>query len=67
MRRRLVGIFLRVSNKLMNRLRAGKRLAKIKNWIEEHEIKNREDMKREVQADYKRAINMQLTDGDEET
>jgi hypothetical protein len=67
MRRRLVGIFLRVSNKLMNRLRAGKRLAKIKNWIEEHEIKSREDMKREVQADYKRAINMQLTDGDEET
>jgi hypothetical protein len=58
MRRRLVGIFLRVSNKLISRLRAGKRLTKIKNWIEEHEIKSREDMKREVQADYKRAINM---------
>ena len=66
MRRRLVGIFLRVSNKLISRLRAEKRLTKIKNWIESHEIKSREDMKREVQADYKRAINMQLTDGDEE-
>jgi hypothetical protein len=66
MRRRLVGIFLRVSNKLMNRLRAEKRLTKIKSWIETHEIKSREDMKREVQSDYKRAINMQLADGDEE-
>jgi len=30
MRRRLVGIFLKVSNKLIIRMRAGKRLAKIK-------------------------------------
>ena len=58
MRRRLVGIFLRVSNKVISRLRAGKRLRKIKAWIEDHEIKSREDMNREVQADYKRAINM---------
>ena len=65
MRRRLVGIFLRVSNKLISQLRAGKRLMKIKKWIEEHEIRSREDMKRCVAADHKRAINMQLTDGDE--
>ena len=30
MRRRLVGIFLRASNKLITRLRAGKRLKKIR-------------------------------------
>ena len=33
MRRRLVSIFLRVSNKLICRLRAGKRLKKIWSWI----------------------------------
>ena len=33
MRRRLVSIFLRVSNKLICRLRTGHRLTKIKNWI----------------------------------
>ena len=66
MRRRLVGIFLRVSNKLISQLRAGKRLKKIKQWVEQNDIRSREDMKRCVAADHKRAINMQLTDGDED-
>lgn len=65
MRRRLVGIFLRVSNMLISRLRAAKRLTLIKQFIESNEIKSREDMKRCVAADHKRAINMQLTDGDD--
>lgn len=34
MRRRLVDIFLRNSNKLISRMRASKRLVKIKAWIE---------------------------------
>lgn len=33
MRRRLVAIFLKVANLFISRLRAGKRLTKIKNWI----------------------------------
>jgi hypothetical protein len=46
-------------------LRAGKRLMKLKQFIDQNEIKSRDDMKRCVAADHKRAINMQLTDGDE--
>ena len=33
MRRRLVNIFLRASNKVISRLRAGRRLTKLRNWI----------------------------------
>ena len=33
MRRRLVAIFLKVANLFISRLRAGKRLTKIKSWI----------------------------------
>lgn len=48
MRRRLVGIFLKVSNKLITRMRAGKRLAKIKNRFKSENVKNKEDAKRMV-------------------
>ena len=44
MRRRLVDIFLRVANKLICRLRAGKRLTKLKNFIVGNNIKNKADM-----------------------
>jgi hypothetical protein len=53
MRRRLVNIFLRVSNKLICRLRAGKRLAKLKYWIEGNGIRNRADMRAKVAEDWK--------------
>lgn len=62
MRRRLVGIFLSVSSRLILRLRAGKRLNKIKRWIEGNGIKTKEDMRRKVEEDYKRSINMRVTD-----
>ena len=48
MRRRLVGIFLKVSNKLITRMRAGKRLAKIKNRLKDENVKSKEDAKRMV-------------------
>lgn len=48
MRRRLVGIFLKISNKLITRMRAGKRLAKIKNRFKSENVKNKEDAKRMV-------------------
>jgi hypothetical protein len=38
MRRRLVGIFLKVTNKLITRIRAGKRLVLIKKKLEEYNI-----------------------------
>jgi len=44
MRRRLVAIFLKVANLFISRLRAGKRLTKIKSWIASNGIKNRFDM-----------------------
>lgn len=55
MRRRLVSIFLRVSNTLISRLRAGKRLKKIFQWIEDNNIRSRDDMKIKVAEDFKQA------------
>ena len=66
MRRRLVGIFLKVSNKLITRIRAGKRLIKIKKKFEESNIQNREDVKRMVTEDWKNAQNMRIGGTDEE-
>ena len=62
MRRRLVQIFLKVANLFISRLRAGKRLTKIKNWIESNGIKSREDIVKKVAEDYKRSVNMRVTD-----
>jgi len=62
MRRRLVAIFLKVANLFISRLRAGKRLTKIKTWIQQNGIKNRFDMQRKVAEDYKRSVNMRVTD-----
>jgi len=55
MRRRLVGIFLKVSNKLITRMRAGKRLAKIKTRLKSENVKSKEDAKRMVSEDWKTA------------
>ena len=48
MRRRLVHIFLKVSNKLITRMRAGKRLAKIKGRLANEGVRSKEDAKRMV-------------------
>lgn len=55
MRRRLVNIFLKVTNKLITRIRAGKRLVKIKQKFEDANAQNREDVKRMVAEDWKEA------------
>ena len=55
MRKRLVGIFLKVANKLIIRIRAGKRLVKIKHRIDQERVYNKEDMKRMVAEDWKTA------------
>jgi len=62
MRRRLVGIVLKAANLFISRLRAGKRLTKIKNWISANGIKTRDDMIAKVNEDYKRSVNMRVTD-----
>ena len=65
MRRRLVSIFLRVGNKIMARLRAGRRLAKLKTWIENNGNRSREDMRTKVADDFKIAQNTrQIDDGE---
>jgi hypothetical protein len=66
MRRRLVGIFLKVTNKLITRIRAGKRLIKIKRKLEEYGVQTREDVKKMVAEDWKNAQNARLPGSDEE-
>ena len=65
MRRRLVSIFLRVGNKVMNRLRAGRRLKKLQTWIEANGIRSRADMRQKVAEDFKKAQNTRMNDTDE--
>ena len=55
MRRRLVSIFLRAANKVISRLRAGRRLTKLRTWIDSNGIRTREDMKVKVAEDFKLA------------
>ena len=62
MRKRLVSIFLRAANKLICRLRAGKRLDAIKKFIQEQGIRSRDEMKRTVAEDFKKAQNTRLVD-----
>lgn len=62
MRRRLVEIFLRNANKVICRLRAGKRLDKIKDWIKQQDIRSRQEMIKRVNEDYKKAQNTRLID-----
>ena len=65
MRKRLIDIFLRVANKFIIRLRAGKRLAKIKARFDDEKIYSREDCKRMVNEDWKTAQNVRLGAGDD--
>jgi len=55
MRKRSRDIFLRITNKLMTRLRAGRRLAKIKSKLKADGIRSRDDAKRMVEEDWKTA------------
>ena len=65
MRKRLVSIFLKVANKQIIRMRAGKRLEKIKNRFADAGITNREDAKRLVADDWKAALNMRIGGDDD--
>lgn len=62
MRKRLVGIFLKVANKLITRMRAGKRLKKIKHRFTVEKVYTRADAKRMVTEDWKTAQNMRFSD-----
>jgi hypothetical protein len=55
MRRRLVNLFLKAANKLITRMRAEKRLVKIRVKLREAGVRNREDAKRLVAKDWKDA------------
>lgn len=62
MRKRLVNIFLKVANKQIIRMRAGKRLKLIKNRFAAEGVMSREDCKRMVAKDFKHAQSMQIGD-----
>lgn len=66
MRKRICTLFMKAGNKVITRLRAGKRLTKIKAMFERHCIKNREETKKMVAEDWKIAQNMRLTDSESE-
>lgn len=55
MRKRTRDIFLKLANKLMTRLRAGRRLQRIKSKLKSDGIKSREDAKRMVEEDWRTA------------
>ena len=55
MRRRLVGIWLRATNLLITRTRAGKRLAKIKWRLKQEGVRTRADCRKFVIDDWKNA------------
>lgn len=55
MRRRLVSLFLKAANKLITRMRAEKRLVKIRVKLREAGVRNREDCKKLVAKDWKDA------------
>lgn len=63
MRKRLVDIFLKVANKMITRMRAGKRLSKIRKWLQSKKIANREDCKRMVTEDWRDSLNAQGVGG----
>lgn len=66
MRKRTRDIFLRLANKLMTRLRAGRRLQRIKSKLRSDGIKSREDAKRMVEEDWRTAQNIRITDNENE-
>ena len=67
MRRRLVALFLKASNKLITRMRAAKRLDKIRDKLRMTGAKTRDEVKKMVAEDWKAAQNLRLTDGDNES
>ena len=66
MRKRTRDIFLRLANKLMTRLRAGRRLERIKAKLKADGIKSREDAKRMVEEDWRTAQNIRIVDNENE-
>ncbi len=66
MRRRLVALFLKASNKLITRMRAEKRLQKIRGKLREANVRTREDTKKFVALDWKQAENIRMTDNENE-
>lgn len=57
MRKRLNDIFLKVANRIIIRLRAGRHLKHIRNWLIENQVTTREQCREMVAQDYKQALN----------
>jgi hypothetical protein len=66
MKRRLLNIFLKVTNRMIMRRRAGLRLEKIKKRLLENNISNRRDCKKWVAEDWKAAQMATVGEGDED-
>lgn len=66
MRKRMAEVLLKNANKMIIRLRAAKRLAKITAWLREHNITSRADCRRAVADDYRVAMNAQVTSDDKD-
>lgn len=64
MKKRLGDIFLKVSNKVIIRQRAARRIKAIKSWLSANSIKSRADCKKMVNEDYRTAMMTDLGGGD---
>ena len=64
MKKRLGDILLKVSNKVIIRQRAARRIKAIKAWLTANNVKNRADCKRCVNEDYRNAMMTDLGGGD---
>lgn len=65
MRRRLVGTWLKTTNMLLIRNRAGKRLQKLKAKLKQEGVKTRADARKLVIDDWKRAQNVQIVESED--
>lgn len=66
MRRRLVGIWLKAANLLITRIRAGRRLAKIKARLKAEGVRTKADARRFVLNDWKQAENVRIVENESE-
>ena len=64
MRKRLVRIMCQATNRLITRMRAGKRLDKIKGRLRDEKVNSREDAMRMVREDWKTAQNIRLSEAE---
>ncbi len=66
LRQRLLTLFKKAATRLITRMRAGKRLGRIKGRFKDENVRTKEDAKRMVKEDWKTAQNVRLKEDENE-